>query len=291
MIQPEIWMHVITQNRAEQVEFQVDSCAPYLTGIRYCDGGSQDSTKKVIKNKTKEYKGICKIEYYYRKWDDNYSAQDNVLLKKAKPGCFVLIMDTDEVPTVPLLEALPMLVKESSVHGYDMVQIPCITSLDGHLQYQIDEFIEACNKEEIQPFRKNWFFKYDKTVLSFGKVHREVRRLTDKDPFGKPQYKPNWNMIKVPFPYIHYKTTYDFVINDLLHAWLDSSGQGYTSVQEIEMRRVLPEFKTSLELRLWLENKNTRFPSHLMEFAKKYKDDKGAIRNWWVVLNRLEGYV
>ena len=283
----ELCLHVITQDCAERLRLQLEVVLskPYFDVIRYCDGGSEDDTKKVIRKFAQQHRRRTRVEYHKRRWDDNYSAQDNVLLDQASEGDWILVQDSDEIPSVPLLEHLREIAARGQLDSYDMVAIPAITSLDGKLEHELTSFIAGVREGTFDPFRKHWFFRHDGRTRMLGSPHREPRRLqSSPDAYGNLVYRFDWSVRKIPYPYIHYKTTWDFVLNDVLHAWIDPSGSGYTLNQIKEMCASVPSrVRTSKNLRCWLLS---GVPTNelIWSFAEKHRNSDKAIRNWWPVL-------
>lgn len=309
-------LNIICQNNEKEIKAQMVACKDYFDIIRYCDGGSQDKTKDIITSYSggifkqtisKIFNSIPRVEYYYRKWDDNYHEQDNVLLSKASPGEWMMIMDSDEIPSVPLLNNLRMLSEFCEENKYDMVSIPCLLSLDGELEHEINEFIFKVKNNIIKPFRKLWFFKYSKDLKSFGTPHRDIKRkkfsktLKTKSQ-AEEMYGHKFSTYKTEYPYIHYKTRYSFLINDIFHGWIYPKGQGYTELEGKEMVEALSEtlpdeevpFWSSLRLKYFLEKEftelykqrilsNEKIP--IVEFARKYKSSDKPIKSWWSYFN------
>ena len=289
---PDLCMHIIVQDCAEKVRRQLEVVLskPYFDMVRYCDGGSKDDTKGVIKKYARQHQKRTRIEFRYRRWDDDYSAQDNTLLDRASEGDWILVQDSDEIPSVPLLEHLREIAERANSEGYDMVSIPAITSLDGRLEHELEGFIAGIRAGTFQPFRKNWFFRHDARVRMFGSPHREPRRRQEhENAYGEEVYQFDWRVLPIPYPYIHYKTTWDFVLNDVLHAWIDPHGSDYTVDQTTEMRICVPtSVRTSKDLRYWLDAGVSEEHS-IWAFAERYRGSEKAIRNWWPVLCRGSG--
>ena len=288
----ELCLHVIVQDREEEVRRQLEVVLskPYFDVVRYCNGGSRDGTKSTIEKYAKQHRRRTRVELHHRRWDDDYSAQDNVLLRCASEGDWILVQDSDEIPSVPLLEHLREAAQRSEIEGYDMASIPSLTCLDGRLEHDLEGFIAGVRSGVFHPFRKNWFFRSCPRVRMFGSPHREPRRLQNApDAYGKTSYSFDWRKTDLPYPYVHYKTTWDFVLNDVLHAWIDPNGSNYTLDQATEMQTCVPRrVKTSKDLRRWLES-GVPEDHPIWIFAEKHRDSDRAIRNWWPVLCKGAG--
>ncbi len=197
-----ISLHVITQNRAADILKLIDIVKPYVDKIRVCDGGSDDNTKAICK--------AYDIEYYYRKWDENYAAQDNFLLSKASRDEWILLQDDDEIPSIALLEHLP----ELTYGLHNTVRIPCLPYIDGHLMESVTDFIQH-TQEGRERFYKDWLFKNIKGTQMSGTPHRGF-------------VNNGWKSIDTVYPYLHIKTTDGFIVNDCIHGYINPEGQGYT---------------------------------------------------------------
>lgn len=311
---PRIALHVICQDNLELVREQLGAMAPYVDVMRYCDGGSTDGTLELLRGKECPDWQVrigfqrfrvhgAPIYVWKRRWDDNYAAQDNLLLSKARVGEWILMMDSDELPSPPLRKHLREIVAEAEELGHDMLAIPSLLVLDGQPEAPVETYVEEVLRGARHPFLKHWLFRYDRRVRSFGQVHRELRRrLKTKDAFGNIEYGDDWARGHLPYPYFHFKTTFGFALNDVLQAWIDPAGSGYTLAQEQEMRFAvqrtwdLNKQMTSRELHQRLkagvqkyggiEGAKTLAP--IWQFASRYQNEKGAIRNWYMVLKRYE---
>lgn len=260
-------LHIITMNREMQLKRLIENTKDYFDVIRICDGGSSDGTKEIIK----EYPNA---EFYYREWDDDYAAQDNELLKQARRGDWIMIMDDDECPSLQLLEHLEQIIDYCNKFSYNMVSLPSLLVLNGEPECKTEIFIEEVKNDIRNPFRKYWLFKYDSTVKSYGTPHRSV------------ESKKGWKVYDQPYPYFHYKSSEGFIINDCIHGWINPPKQEYSPKQAKEMYASLPEFKTSREIVPFLKSDEVPFKS--IEFFKKYKDENTPIKNWWKAYKLLQ---
>jgi len=259
---PQLALHIITMYRDDDLAKLLSSCQHYFDIMRVCDGSGEVSTKAICKQ--------YDTEYYYRSWDDNYHLQDNVLLKQARPGDWVFIMDDDEIPSQPLLENMRTLIRRAKVLNCNIISLPCLLVLDDKSECGLEEFIEETRIGKRHPFRKFWLFEYDKSVLSYGTPHRLV------------ESERGWSVFDQPFPYYHYKTKRGFILNDCVHAFINQADQGYTVTEARELRVALAAtaWKTSRDVISCLETGNV--PDALLKFAWKYKDQTNrSISRWF----------
>lgn len=247
-------------NKDNWLERQLSLIRPYVDIARVCDGARLSNTRQVCRK--------YDTEYYYRKWDDNYSAQDNKLLRDANDGEWILIMDSDEFPSEELLSNLRNLAKQGEYEGFDCVRIPSILVLDSIPDYTVEDTIRL-TKERRPLFRKDWFFKYTTEIYAKGSPHRL---------FCHPN---GWNYYNTGYPYYHIKTTNDFILNDCIHSFINPEGQDFTLEQgnELHTCNCIKQLKLSTELIPLLQKGD--ITSDLMDFMWKYKDEDAPISRWF----------
>ena len=286
----QLCLHVITQDREDLLRKQLPECLGMFDVIRYCDGANTPSTRRLIKDIRRGIswgKGT-KVEYHHRRWDDDYAAQDNHLLKKAKPGDWIMIQDSDEIPSRELLTEMRFEISVAERRGFDMISLPALTMLDGVMTEDVTSFVQEVSHEEREPFRKEWLFRYDRSVKSFGSPHREVRRFAGKDAFGQKQWVKDWRVMPISYPYIHTKTRMEFAWIDVMLAWLDPVGSGYSVEEAQAMYRMFPKtIGTTRDLQDFL--REGRIPEEAFAWAESNRDRPEAIRNWWPVISECVG--
>jgi len=94
-----------TQNRVGNMRAFLPQVLPYVNRAIIVDGGSVDGTEDYLRS-------LPKVEYVYRKWDDNFTNQFNAFMQPIKEG-WVLMMDDDELPSVELLQSMRSLIEQS----------------------------------------------------------------------------------------------------------------------------------------------------------------------------------
>lgn len=218
-------LHVITQDRQDRMLRLLDRCHHHFDVIRVCDGASNDHTKDICE--------VFGAKVYKRAWDDNMSAQHNLLLKQAKKGEWIYIMDDDELPTWELLGKLRQYAKESNNgFNYKIVKTTSIMVLNGVGDWLVPDLIksiEAGEQENIDRFTKLNFFLYDGEVRYSGESH----------------YGLEWEQIKtwgvrdmVPEPYLHYKTPLDVVECNIQQAFINPEMQGIPTPHALELQKL-----------------------------------------------------
>ncbi len=254
-----ISFHVITMSKDNLLEEQLSLVRPYVDIARVCDGAGLNSTRQICREND--------TEYYYRKWDDCYSAQDNKLLRYANDGEWILVMDSDEFPSEELLSNLRNLAEQGELEGFNCVKIPSILVLDGIPDYTIEDTIRL-TKEERPLFRKDCFFKFIKGIYSTGSPHR---------CFHHPD---KWNYYNTGYPYYHIKSTDEFIFNDCIHAFINPEEQGYseTEIKEFISCECIKKMKLSTEV---LPMMAWSVPDDFVRFMWKYKDADRPISRWF----------
>jgi len=203
-------MHVITMNRAEGMFRLLSMTEGIFDAIRVCDGGSIDRTEALC--------GAFGCEYYEREWDDDMSAQHNLLLSKAKPGEWIFIMDDDEAPSAELAGRLREYAKEGIEQNYQIIKIPSIMVIDGIADWTVEDLSAAIVEgKQKDRFTKMILFRYDGKVKYSGTSH----------------YGLDWEFIKdwkvremIPEPYWHYKSPVDIVRCNIQQGFINPEMQG-----------------------------------------------------------------
>lgn len=253
-------LHVITMNRDELLSQQLTIVRPYVDAIRICDGAGSKATKSICKR--------FKARYYHRQWDDDFAAQDNLLFSKAKKSEWILVMDSDEIPSKELLQNLRQLATRGEAEGYNCVRIPAISILDGVMECNVSDRITAV-QDGRDIFRKDWFFKFAKGIYSTGSPHRGFHH-----PDG-------WTYHDTGYSYYHIKTTDDFIFNDCIHAFINPEGQGYSyeEADELKSCECIKLLRLSTDVIPMLEF--DRVTPDFKEFMQKYKDEDRPISRWY----------
>ncbi|KKN63204.1 hypothetical protein LCGC14_0503940 [marine sediment metagenome] len=216
-----ISLHVITMNRDDELARLLSVCRPYVGIIRVCDGANSHQTKQIC--------NIFKSVYYYREWDDNYSAQDNVLLDEASDGEIILVQDDDEMPSEALLKVIDTL----TVNEFDMCRIPSLDIIDGAMMCSIEDYMRQNDEGEFDKrFRKDWLFKYYDGMYMEGTPHRSPHQKDGQD----------WVRKDLGAPYLHIKSSDSFIVNDCIHAFINPEQQQYSDAETKSLRKFTNKF-------------------------------------------------
>lgn len=219
----QISMHIITQDRQEQMLRLLTATKGYFDVIRVCDGGSTDRTVDICKMFG------CKV--IQRRWDDNMASQHNILLGSARKGEFIFIMDDDEVPSMELLGKLREYAEASNRGGeYRIVQIPSIMAINGITDWDVNDLISAIQDgKQTDRFRKQNFFYYDGEIKFSGESHYGLEYEHMKD----------WGRLElIPEPYIHYKEPIDIVQCNIQQAFINPTMQGMKMKDGVALRKM-----------------------------------------------------
>jgi len=246
----------------ELLKRQLSAVRPYFDVCRVCLGEHDEEMMATARQHN--------AEVHVREWDDNYSAQDNVLLRLCRNGDWVMIMDSDEVPSKALLENLRDLIHYAETNGYNMISMPSLLSVDGWFEYSLEVFLNKQRRGEIKPFRKYWLFRYATSVRSYGKTHRLVSGAS------------RWQVFNQPYPYYHFKTSNGFIIMDCLHAAANPKGHTYTYEQALELRAALPkQLRVSRDVARWLESNGSSLKFE--QFVERYSFElQYPISRWFM---------
>lgn len=138
----------ITQNELRSLKRNIPKIIDYVDEMVIVDGYSVDGTKEWLENFSP------KIKVVQRKWDDNFSNQHNEYLKNITEG-WVLVCDSDELPSEALLKCLPDVINESSGgRRY------CTVEFKSHAM-EIDRDGNIILDPGVSNFYKEIFFKYN----------------------------------------------------------------------------------------------------------------------------------
>lgn len=206
-------MHVITQDREDQMLRLLSATRGLFDFIRVCDGGSKDNTVELCK--------MFGCEVSERKWDDNMSAQHNVLLDHASEGEWIFVMDDDESPSLLLRAKLRGYAEDGNDgKNYNAVKIPSIMRLNGHADWEVSDLYLAIEKgEQANRFTKTNLFRYDGKVRYEGISHYGLQA----------DIMNSWTIRDmVPAAYLHYKKPIDQVECNIQQAYIYPEMQGLT---------------------------------------------------------------
>lgn len=278
---PQLTLNIITHNELHNIKPLVGKCREYFDRIIVVDGGSTDGTV--------EYLQAMDCTVVNRPWDDNYGDSYQAHMDECSEGDWILIMDSDEIPSRPLLLELRNIVARSEDgQKYSMVHLPDILHIDG---VPTKKWADIPNAYGPGIFTKPILFRYNYNRLQVSGAHVSV--MAD----GPSIY--------VPLPYYHMKTAKSFVVNDVLHAFLEPENQGYTKQEADRFKDLLKrmEIENTSDLRHYCDTYfiddganhynalDAEFLDLIKEWYEKYPDNpKSRIWEWmcWTMENEVK---
>ncbi len=164
---------------------------------------------------------ISKLNLIDRKWDDNFVRQYLTALNYSEKGDWLLHLDSDEFPSQILLDNLENIIHESGDGmSYDIVTLPVVDFLNEEKLWE-DAEVPQTYKQGM--WTKHILIKrWDNTI----KLHYagDEERNCHAIPLGK-------KYVYKPYPYYHFRTTEDFVKNELWEMFLTPEGQRLSPVE------------------------------------------------------------
>lgn len=115
---------IICQNEEELITRTIDNIYPHVREVVILDGGSTDGT--IDKIKSYPNRG-GKIRLFNNKFNKHFGDQKNLACSKVK-GVWILNIDCDEIIEQPLLESIPVLIKQND---YNVYGLPRKNFIDG----------------------------------------------------------------------------------------------------------------------------------------------------------------
>lgn len=164
---------LIVLNEEKRIAKVINNIKNYVDEIVIVDGGSMDNTATIAE------KSGARV--FCRKWDNNFGAQRNFAIKKAK-GDWVFIIDADETASRGLLKALKPLSKAKNVDGYAFTR-----------KNYINNKIDRIEKTKINLFKRHARYK--------AKIHeqpeglKQILIIYDKDIYLN-HYKTDADQLK-----------------------------------------------------------------------------------------------
>lgn len=187
----EITFVCITQNREANLRKNLPVVLPYVDKAVIIDGGSEDGTEEYLKSLAP------KVKYVYRKWDDSFKNQYSAWIKHVHGG-WVLICDDDELPSIPMLEKLRMLIEDSkNGEQYSVVKFQAISQ-------------DPSTGWESKPtkYYREMFFKWTPHLHYVRDPHQSLRGYL------------NGRMIRCNEVYYHYKDQNQNFYNACRNYWI-----------------------------------------------------------------------
>lgn len=213
---------LIVLNEEKRIKKVLNNIKSYVDEIVVVDGGSTDNTAAIAEK--------AGARVFYRKWDNNFGAQRNFAIKKAK-GDWIFIIDADETGSLGLLRSLRKFSKSKEVDGYAFTR-----------KNYINNKLDRIEKTKINLFKKDARYK--------AKIHEQPEGLKrvliihDEDIYLN-HYKTDIDQVK------HLMHYYQIVENDMEITKSAAKKEKYRKILEItkkDMRDIIKRHRIDTNL-------------------------------------------
>ena len=145
-----------------------------------------------------------------RPWDDNFFAAYQAHLDLANEGDWILILDSDEYPSLLLIQNFDKIIKDSNDgQYYNIVMLPVVDFLDEEQLWE--------DTHVPQQFITGMWTKH--ILLRKGKEQVKLHH------FGSHVIPLGTKYTYVPYPYYHWKYSCEFISNEIWQMFLHPEGQ------------------------------------------------------------------
>lgn len=214
---------LIVLNEEKRIVKVIKNIKRYVGEIVIVDGGSRDSTVSLAKK--------MGARVFFRKWDNDFGAQRNFAIKKAK-GDWIFIIDADETASAKLLKTLGKLSKAKEVDGYGF-----------NRRNYINKKLDRMEIGKINLFKKQ-YARYKEKVHEQPLGLKRVLIIYDKNIYLN-HYKTDSDQMK------HLMHYYQIVENNLKSAKSAAKKRKYKKLLEItkkDMRDIARKHSVDREL-------------------------------------------
>lgn len=253
----------------------------YFNNVIVVDGRLTDSAREF-------YKTIPNIIVVDSPWDGRHSTQYIKRNQYSGLGSWLLALDCDEMPSLPLAENLPKIVEEAESKGITMIGL---TFLDFWCKHNSNVYYHV--NGNLNPENPAKFILY--------KVLEDTKFIVSKTHTHVTPYQTTGNRSAINLPILHFKSpevnTFNIAIcimDDLrpIGEAPDGGLRGFT-LQEVEDLESLGKkynllgkenFRRATKLKAW--------PKEFSDYVKRFKTRKGFCRTlytlYFVMLKALE---
>ncbi len=208
---------LIVLNEEKRIAKVINNIKKYVDEIIIIDGGSADKTVKIAAK--------LGAKVFKRKWDNNFGAQRNFAIKKAK-GSWIFIIDADETGSVGLLESLREFAKSKEVDGYGFTR-----------KNYINKKLDRIENTKINLFKKH--ARYKEKVHEQPEGLKRVLIIYDKNIYLN-HYKTDTDQVK------HLMHYYQIIENNMANTKGAAKKEKYKRILEItlkDMRDIIRKHK------------------------------------------------
>lgn len=262
-------LNIVTQNRRGWLTRIISRCYHFFDVIRVVDGGSVDGTVEACENDGK-------ITLFQNRWNNDLSAQFNILLNAATDGEWMLTLADDELPTIYFLENLYEIILECELTGCNIIGIPMYVVMDGVPEIDTLEYIGQARGHGMgdgEKFRAWRLFKYKSGLKFVGTTHCGV----DETAINAVRYLTE-------YPIEHLKKPAGFIQGNLWPCIVNPRGHGYSASEAKSLQYALSESRIYDPKCLHERFVDGNIGNKLKEFMWEYKDKlDGPQSNWWMI--------
>lgn len=198
---------LIVLNEEKRIAKVINNIKKYVDEIVVTDGGSADKTVEIaVRLGAKVFK---------RKWDNNFGAQRNFAIGKAK-GNWIFIIDADETGSMGLLRSLRKFSKSKEVDGYAFTR-----------KNYINNKLDRVENTKINLFKK--YARYKAKIHEQPEGLKRILIILDKNIYLN-HYKTDTDQIK------HLMHYYQIVEDNLKFSATEARKRKYKKLLEITRR-------------------------------------------------------
>lgn len=195
---------LIVLNEEKRIAKVINNIKKYVDEIIVIDGGSADKTVKIAVS--------LGAKVFKRKWDNNFGAQRNFAIKKAK-GNWIFIIDADETGSIGLLRSLRKFSNSDEVDGYGFTR-----------KNYINKKLDRIENTKINLFKRQ--ARYKEKIHEQPVGLKRVLIIYDKDIYLN-HYKTDGDQMK------HLMNYYQIVEDNLRNGVMEARKRKYNKLLEI----------------------------------------------------------
>ncbi len=213
---------LIVMNEEKRIGKVIKNIRDYVDEIVIVDGGSIDNTVAIAKK--------MGAQVFFRKWNNDFGAQRNFAIRKAKGG-WVFIIDADETASAGLLGLLRGLVKVKDIDGFGITR-----------KNYINKKLDSVENTKINLFRS--FARYNEKIHEQPRGLKRVLIIYDKNVYLN-HYKTDNDQVK------HLMHYYQILENNLNITKSIAKKKKYNKLLEItkkDMRDIMKKHDLNKDL-------------------------------------------
>lgn len=164
---------IITLNQADRLEMAIRDVVNFVDEVVVIDGGSEDNSVQVAEK--------LGAKVYYRKWDDDFGAQRNYSIEKAKND-WVFILDSDESLKFGENYDLKKIISENPKNdGFCFIRANYLDKKQSGSEYDFDKQLRLFKRYGYYNEKIHEVAKGLKNVIDIGKTKCLILHYKSKD--------------------------------------------------------------------------------------------------------------